>query len=224
MSNALKLVATDSLTVASHRPERIPSNRQQEIRANMALISRTWRTLTQAQRDGFAAFGQTWSPIKGKSTASGLTVFQSLNGVRLNSGQTTLLTDAPVQPPFIGKLPTFTLSAMLPGATGLTLTGGKDDAPQAIGFSLQIVSPPFTGPVVVLATRPLSAGTGQPSPRLFRQIATLPSLTSGSTDVADAYLTQFPIPASGMKVAVQIYPITPTGFRGSPFTQTATVL
>lgn len=180
--------------------------------------------MTQSQRDGFAAFGQTWSPVKGKSTASGLTVFQSLNGVRLNAGQTGILTDAPAQPPFIGKLPAFTVSAHRPNAAGLTLTKGKSDAPQTAPFTLIVNSVPFSGPVVILATRPLSAGTGQPSPRLFRQIASQPGgLTDGDNDLSDAYLTQFAAPAPGMKVAVQIYPITPNGFRGNPFTQTATV-
>lgn len=42
MSNALKLVnATDTVTAAQQRPDRIPSPRQQEITANLSLIART---------------------------------------------------------------------------------------------------------------------------------------------------------------------------------------
>ena len=165
MNAALKLVATDKLTVAAHRPKRTPTNRQQEITANLSLISRTWRTLTQAQRDSFTALGQVWSPVHGKSTASGLTVFQSLNGVRLNSGQAQILTDAPVQADFIGKLHPFTLTAMNGPTTALTLS----DAPRTqASFTLTVSCPTFNGPVLALATRPLSAGVTSPDPRAFR--------------------------------------------------------
>ena len=65
------------LAPAPRRPEHLPSDRQQNITANFSLIARTWRTLTESQRDGFCAFGQTWSPNPQKSTISGFLAFQS---------------------------------------------------------------------------------------------------------------------------------------------------
>ncbi len=93
MTNALKLVAANTLT--ARRPSRLPSEKQSQVTANLSLISRTWRTLTDQQRAGWTAFGQVWSP-SAKLPAKGFIVFQSLNGVRLNSGQGSILFDAPV--------------------------------------------------------------------------------------------------------------------------------
>lgn len=219
MNASLKLVnAASALAAQSSRPNRTPSPRQQEITANMSLISRTWRTLSDSQRQGWHAFGQQWSPIAGKSTAPGLVVFQSLNGVRLNTGQGNILPDAPSQPAFIGKLPPYYITAQ--SSPALSLSDAPGDPPN---LTLYINSDDFPGPVQVLATRPLSAGTGQPDPKAFRQIALLPSLTDGLTNLASDYLAVFPPPAVGMKLALQLVPVTPNGFRGSPFTQIVTV-
>ena len=221
MNAALKLINTAD-KLAKRRPDRLPSNKQSEVTANLSLIARTWRTLSDEQRARWTAFGQTWSPDpKKKATISGFLAFQSLNGVRLNSGQGDIIPDAPLEPAFIGKLPAFSFVAELsPASNALTLS----DAPQiGFNFNISVTCPVFAGPVLVLATRPLSAGTGQPSPRLFRQIATLPSITTPYFDVTDAYLSQFPAPAVGMKIAIQLVPISPNGFRGNPFTQTVTV-
>ncbi len=220
MNNALTLVRTADTLAAQTRQKHTRSPRQQEVTANLSLISRTWRTLSDQQRAGWTAFGQTWSPVHGKQTAKGIVVFQALNGVRLNSSQADILRDAPVQPDFIGKFPAVTVNATrISPALALS-----DAAPDTTTFLFNFVSPPFTGAVQVLATRPLSAGVTQPSPKDFRPIAFLPDITVGINDLSAAYMSQFPIPAAGMKVAVQIVPITPNGFKGNPYTQIATVV
>lgn len=154
--------------------------------------------------------------------------------MRLNSGQGNILPNAPLQPDFIGKLPAINLSATRnPSALGpnddplalddasLTLSDAplRDDA----GFVLSFQSPAFTGPVLVLATRPLSAGVTQPSLKDFRQIALFPSFTASLYNLSGPYASQFPDPAVGMKIAIQFVPVTPTGFRGNPFTRIVTV-
>lgn len=49
MNNALKLVRTaDTLAAAQTRQKHTRSPRQQEVTANLSLISRTWCTLTDA--------------------------------------------------------------------------------------------------------------------------------------------------------------------------------
>lgn len=212
MPNALKLVR------ARYRPQRIRTPFQQQVTANMSLISRTWRTLSDRQREGWSAFGHTWSPTPGKSTAKGITVFQALNGVRLNTGLAGILRDAPVQPDFIGKLPAFTVVADRPAATAATLV--LSDTPT---FALSLQSPAFDTPVQILATRPLSPGVSRPKPQDFRPIVLLPALPGTPLSLSDAYAAQFPLPPPGMKLAIQIVPITESGFKGSPFTQIVTV-
>lgn len=152
----------------------------------------------------------------------GLIVFQSLNGVRLNTNQGDILPNAPIQPDFIGKLPGFSVTAerSIPPAATLTDSAPPQDNP---GFTLYIESTSFSSPVLVLATRPLSAGVTKPDPKQFRQIACLPNLTGPITDLSGFYYSQFAAPAAGMKVAIQIVPVTANGFRGNPFTQIATV-
>ncbi len=224
----LKIV-TGSAPAAS-RPRRIPSPRQQQVTAHLSLISRTWPTLTDAQRQGFADLAKLWSP-SGKTGLSGLSIFQSLNGVRFSAGYSDILTDAPLRPDFVGKLPDFTVTAThsaLPAGPGLSApsTGlSLSDATPSAGpsFSLVIGSASFSGNVQVLATRPLSSGVSKPSPRQFTQIAVLSELDPGGINIASFYLSVFPAPIPGMKVAVQMYPVTPNGFRGNAFTQTVTV-
>lgn len=208
-------------TAAAVRPTRIPSPRQQEITANLSLIARTWSTLTDSQRQSFVNLGQTWSPTAGKSTASGYTVFQSLNGVRLSNGQQDILTQAPLRPDFIGKLTVASVNATVVAPPALALSDGEADPGPIFGLSVDAV--PFSGPVQVLATRPLSPGVVKPNPKSFRQIAVLPSLTV-STSLTAAYLSAFPAPPIGMKVAVQLIPVTGNGFTGNAFTQIVTVI
>lgn len=216
MPNALKLVR------AQRRPKRIRTPFQQQVTANMSLISRTWRTLTDRQREGWIAFGQTWSPTPGKSTAKGITVFQALNAVRLNTHQADILRYAPVQPDFIGKLPAFTITAARPVPAAATLA--LSDAPAATpAFALSLQSPAFDTPVQILATRPLSPGISRPKPQDFRPITFLPALSGTPLSLSDAYAAQFPLPPAGMKLAIQIVPVTESGFKGSPFTQIVTV-
>lgn len=177
------LKAADTLAQSRTRPTRARSPRQQEIAANLSLASRTWRTLSDSQRHAWTALGQTWSPTPGKAAAKGIVVFQALNAIRLNAGQTNILRDAPAQPDFIASLPAFTLDA--------THTTTPDDAsspaqPGTGTFALTVTSPAFDGPVQVLATRPLSAGVGQPSPKDFRPIALLDALPGTPISLADA--------------------------------------
>lgn len=207
-------------TAAPVRPNRIPSPRQQEITANLSLIARTWSTLTDAQRQSFVDFGKTWSPTAGKTSAPGFIVFQSLNGVRLSHGQTDILTQAPLRPDFIGKLPSISIGAFVTAPPALALS---DDSPAADpGFRLTAETGTFPGPVQVLATRPLSPGVVMPKPKDFRQISLLPSMPPG-VDLTDAYLSAFPAPPIGMKVAVQFIPVTANGFQGNAATQIVTV-
>ena len=219
-NNTLMLAAAS--TLAARQPKRLPSEKQAEVTANLSLISRTWRTLTDQQRQDWTALGQVWSPNPKKATASGFAVFQSLNGVRLNSGQGDILPDAPAQPAFIGKFPPFVVGAtVVTPPASLSLTSA--DTPAASTFSLYFDTSSFHSPFLVLATRPLSAGTTRPDPKQFRQIAFYPTLASLPVDLSDAYAAQFSPPAPGMKVAVQIVPVTPGGFRGNPITRIATV-
>lgn len=157
-------------------------------------------------------------PHARQSTAKGIVVFQALNAIRLNTGQQNILRDAPAQPDFIANLPAFTLNATHATAPDNALSPAQL---ATAAFALSVTSPAFDGPVQVLATRPLSAGVGQPSPKDFRPIALLNSLPGTPIHLADAYLAQFPCaPALGMKVALQLVPLTPNGFRGTPRTQT----
>jgi len=109
------LKAADALAQTRTRPARARSPRQQEIAANLSLASRTWRTLSDSQRHAWTLLGQTWSPTPGKAAAKGIVVFQGLNAVRLNTGQTDILRDAPAQP----GTGTFALSVTSPAFDGL---------------------------------------------------------------------------------------------------------
>lgn len=220
MSAKLKLIA--AALAPAQRPARIPSPRQQEITANLSLIARTWPTLSDSQRQSFTDFGQTWSPIPGKATASGFVVFQALNGVRLSASLADILRDAPLRPDFLGKLPPFAVTATVAAPPALTLRQSAPDADS--GFALTLAISAVGSPVRILATRPLSPGVTRPKPGDFRQIGVYSSLDPvHPNDLTAAYLAHFAAPTPGFKIGLQLIPVTVSGFQGSPFTQTITV-
>ncbi len=220
MSAKLKLIA--NALAPAKRPARIPSPRQQEITANLSLIARTWPILSDSQRQSFTDFGQTWSPVPGKATARGFVVFQALNGVRLSAALAGILRDAPLRPDFLGKLPPFTGAATVAAPPALALRGTAPDS--SPGFALTLTIGAVGSPVRVLATRPLSPGVGKPKPGDFRQIGVYSSLDPvHPNDLSAAYLAHFAAPTPGLKIGLQLIPVTVGGFQGSPFTQTITV-
>ena len=202
------------------RSGRVPSPRQQQVTANLSFIARSWSVLSENERLSFVALSQVWSPAS--KPVSGLMVFQSLNGTLLNSGLSSdILTVAPQKPDFLAQFNDFSLVTTRSVATNLKLTG--DAAPATSpNFVLAVHADPLGTPCVAFATRPLSTGVTQPAQSRFVQIALLENGLdpSGVTDLSAQYLEVFHnAPNVGMKVAVQIVPITANGFRGNACAQ-----
>ncbi len=72
------LKAADTLAQTRTHPTRARSPRQQEIAANLSLASRTWRTLSDSQRQTWTGLGQTWSPTPGSPPPKASSSFKRL--------------------------------------------------------------------------------------------------------------------------------------------------
>lgn len=190
------------------RARRLPTPAQSEVTATLSLIARTWRLLTPQQRQNWNALGQQWSPNPKKTTAPGMTVFISLNSVRLLTGQTEILRDAPSQPAPPAPLPPVHITAAYPDTATLRPGTLEND------FILTLHAAPYDGPVRICATRPLSAGITTYRPQDFIQIGILPAITTPATDLSALYLASRQAPAPGMQIALMLCPLTDTGFKG----------
>lgn len=180
--------------------------RQTVVRNNFGGYSALWRTLSEGQRNAWAAAAETVANSNSlgfPNSISGQNLFVGFNVDQLQIGGGLTLT-----PPTIDDAPIF-------GAVALVV----DTAPADL---FTITAPLINGDTAsvcsVAATAPFSAGINFVKPSAFRVIgSTTADNISGTEDLTTAYETVFgelDVSQAGSKVSVRITPYSPNGYRG----------
>lgn len=191
------------------------SPEQSRARQNTAQIAAAWQAQSALAQNSWLTLAQTINAREGRfgnKALNGYRAFFLLNSNLLTSGQ-PLLTQAPndVTPP--AGLPPMLLTATRAGAA-------TDNAPNAGSFTLNIVSPALTGLFQVWGAKPTLADKVIRPAHDFTLLGAKSDL-GGLVDIADLYLAKFDAPNTDSKVAIQIVPLSPEGFKGAPLLLTA---
>ncbi len=178
---------------------------QRAVRNAFSNSAQTYRTLSQAQQNGWISLGAQMSKLDDLGATrvlSGNQAFSALNNTLQNLGL-PLLMDPPNRPMPPTPLPEFTLVA-------------ERDAGSGSEFSLVVQSDAYTGKIIVKATRAVSPGVNKFKKSAFRQIEVVPGLSAGSTSLTAGYMALYGPPPLGEKIALELTPVSNSGFKGSP--------
>jgi len=160
---------------------------QMTVRANLSLVAKKWRTLTEDQREAWNATGNTYKSAArlGQSGAlTGLQLFIKVNATLAEFGQD--LVDAPPSYPAFPPLAPQSLTA--------TNTEGV--------IALKLACPGNPGQnTIIRASAPQSAGRSVC--RDVRILGTCPAPAAGSADITALYVAKFGAPTPGTKIFVQ---------------------
>lgn len=193
-------------------PVNVNSPAQVVARDRFALISSTWRTMTDAERNAWNAAASGITLYDGLGVAynpTGAQYYQSINnGVKLYSAAAALLTVPPTPAP--------------PTAL-LTLTSTvKDDGT----FSVAYTATPLGAGIkaVIEATRSFSPGRTFVGRSEFRFIQLTAAAAASPADIATNYQAIFGIPLLGEKVRIRAYTLAADGQKSAPIFDTQVVV
>lgn len=183
------------------------SSPQMAARALLAGLSQAWRTLSQAQRNAWAAMTESY-PYTNKLGEvrhySGEQLFITLNRNLQAAGEATI--NDPQFPAGVGAPLTLSVAANAMDGT-ITATGTLE------GAAAEDI-------VVIQATPPVSAGINSPGRSAFRNITTTtPALLGTGEEISSEYGTIFGAisGAEDSKIFVRIYVVNPnTGEASAP--------
>lgn len=194
----------------------IPTNPATEaqslVRGSLSTWSQAWRELTQEQRNGWTAFGE--SMVRTDSlgqtyTLTGLQAYISVNR-NLDTTSSTALSDAPLYSP---------PPSLLTG--DLTATVGTD------AMSLAYTATPLaTGhKLVVMATRQLSAGINFQQRGAYKLVHVSAAAAASPANILAEYEALFGQLVIGNKILAKAYVIdTATGLASSPPLELSTIV
>lgn len=165
---------------------------QQSVRARLASISQTWRTLTEAQRNAWNAsvanfertnvFGDSVKP-------TGKNLFTAVN-INLDNINSIPLTEPPLP-----------VVVVAPEISALLMDIGTPDVQS---FNVGVAN--ASQDMVIFGTAPLSPGKNFVKSE-FRQIGVISQLAGGATDIKAIYEAKFGVPIAGQKVFIKVVPI-----------------
>lgn len=171
---------------------------QGQARARMSANAAAWRTLTDAQRSGWSALGESMvrTDALGQSySLTGFMAYCSVNGNLLNLGS-AVLTDAPVL-----VTPSALTSATIT-TTGGTLSIAYTATPLPAGAKLHV----FAGPG-------RSAGRGFEGD--YRLVFTSAAAAVSPANVLAGYTAKFGVPVVGQKIFFSLV-VSVGGFLSGP--------
>lgn len=178
-------------------------------RGRFADLSNDWKTLTQAQRDGWKNLGQQillTDPLGVPYDLTGLQTFLRLNRNRLNVGLARVL-----------SAPALTASN---APTALTIVADATPQTLTLTFAPAIPAGQF---YVVEATRPVSQGVGFFKPSLYRQIVVLDNADVSPYAAAADYNAVFGDLTSPGRVAVRMKTVNAIGWPSAYITTFADI-
>jgi hypothetical protein len=189
--------------------------RQMQVRSAFSGMSAVWRTLTEAQRNGWKSlastvtltgrYGNTYRP-------TGQQLFVSVN---LNEGRNPdeATPDAPGVSTPAAPLNSLVINVRRGAAAAndiFTVTGSNGDVDTSMGIN---------------ATGSYSAGRSYISPSQLRFVINKSNAQLGAgADIKAAYEAIFGRPALGAKVSVEVVPINVNGFAGPARRATVVVI
>lgn len=190
---------------------------QSAVRAVFGSLSQAWRTLTQAQRNGWIALAN-----------SGFTVTNIFGDIVRRSGN-ALYVALNANLAVIGNAPIQDAPNLDDVAAGVFATDVVADVSAStiftnIEFEGGSTTVPSGNKVVVYATPKLSAGVSYVKSQL-RVIAVIPAASDTSTtNIYDKYSAKFGAPAVGDNIVMAMYCInTSSGASGVPLQQPITI-
>lgn len=195
---------------AKPNPTNPQTTRQQERRSLFGALSAGWRTLTDAQRDGWRALAETTDliPIFGDpKPQTGNTLYVALNSNLQLIGEATI-DDAPGAYP-VGIIVSADITVL-----DVSDQNFEIDVEYTGGHSV-----PASNKLIIYATPGLSAGINSPGQSKYRVIKHVAAATDTSAlDIAANYMDVFAFPSAGQRVFIRVACIsTVSGVAFTPF-------
>ncbi len=171
---------------------------QSRARQNFASMAQAYKALTRDEQNGWLLLGkQMLSATRKPRPLSGGQAFTQLNGVRLSCGM-DMLTTAPAVPDMPPGLPPVRLIANLAGGV----------------FSLRLAANSGSSTAQVWGARPVLAGHDIYHPSAFKLLGIAAVSAGVGVDITEIYQQQFKTIVAGDKIALTLYALSETGFRG----------
>jgi hypothetical protein len=188
-------------------PKDPKSPAQVRVRSAFGRVVTRWRTLTESQRAGWAlrAEGVHSRPRLGQlGRLTGYLLFIKINSTLVYQGQPLVIV-----PP---ERPTFEANPV--GDVVATNTGGVPELKVSVPSA-------SAAPVIVLATRPRSAGVS--FAKHFTILGVLPAAEAGYSNITDLYVARYGVPAAGTRIFIRTQQVL-NGWKDMPKQTTTIVL